>query len=95
MKFSHNYTKLKYPIFTTIRQNKKKYKEGQVIKIETLNEKFEAEIVSIREIYLNHITDIIALRDADCDRDSLIENLSLWYKDKANNLILITLMRVK
>lgn len=65
MKFSKEYSKLQYPIFTTIRQNKGYYKEGQIISIFTPKQEFKAEIVGIRNLNLTNITKTIAHNDAD------------------------------
>jgi hypothetical protein len=93
MRFSKYYSKLSYPVFTTIRQNKGYYKEGQIINITTPKSKFSAEIVAIRYIKLNDITDTIAKYDADSSKKYLKELMCKFYKDKANDLILITLMK--
>ena len=93
MKFSKNYSKLNYNIFTTIRQNKGYYKEAQTIIINTPLNSFYAEIVSIRNIKLKDITKIIAQRDADCSQKELIDLMKLFYKNKADDLISITLMK--
>lgn len=95
MKFSKDYTKLQYPIFTTIRQNKGYYQEGQKIRIETPTNNFWAEIVAIRQISLYNITPTIALRDADCSVSDIIKLFKKFYDDETDDLILITLMKVK
>lgn len=94
MKFSKEYSKLNYPIFTTIRQNKGFYEVGMDIKIYTPKQQFYAQIVSIRNIALNDITDTIAKRDADCGYLELRQMMKNFYKNKASDLILITLMKV-
>ena len=94
MKFSKEYSKLQYPIFTTIRQNKGYYREGQVINVTTPKQQFKAEIVSIRKMSLINITTTIAHWDADCPTQALENLLVRFYKDKANDLILLTLMKV-
>ena len=94
MRFSKTYLKLNYPIFTTIRQNKNYYKEGQTIEINVATgDKFYAEVVSIRHINLKDITDTIAKHDVGCSKEYLKELMCKFYKDKANDLILITLMK--
>ena len=92
MKFSSDYSKLAYPIFTTIRHNGGYYSEGQIIKIYTPKEEFRAQIVGIRYIGLKDITETIAKRDADMDVERIIGLFKMFYKEKANDLILITLM---
>ena len=94
MKFSHHYTKLDYPVFTTIRKNRGYYKAGQRILIQEPYSEFKAEIVSIRYISLLNITENIANKDADCTKAELIKLMQRFYKDEANDLILITLMKV-
>lgn len=94
MKFSKNYSKLNYPIFTTIRRNNGYYKEGRTIQVNIPNNKsFIADIVGIRYITLKDITETMANRDADCSRKELIELMGTFYKENANDLILITLMK--
>jgi hypothetical protein len=95
MKFSKEYSKLQYPIFTTIRQNYGYYKVGQTIGIDTPKQSFCAEIVSIRNIQLCHISETIALRDADCTTEELVLLMKKFYQSNANDLILITLMRME
>ena len=94
MKFSHHYTKLNYPVFTTIRQNKGYYKIGQRIPIQTPEIEFRAEIVSIRHITKKDITFTMALRDADCHPETLLDTLETWYGELYNDFILITLMKI-
>ena len=95
MKFSKEYQKLSYPIFTTIRQNGGYYQEGQRINIDTPEQTFRAEIVGIRYLSIRDITPTMALRDADCSVDEIIKLFKMFYKDKANDLILITLMKMQ
>lgn len=95
MKFFKQRSKLKYPVFTTIRQNKGYYQPGKIIKIQTPGLEFYAEVVGIRFITKDDITNTIAQRDADCSKEVLIELLNKFYKEKSNDLILITLMKVK
>jgi len=94
MKFSKDYKKLEYPIFTTIRHNGGYYNTGQIINVYTPSQEFRAQIVSIREIQLKDITETIAKRDADCSVKEIISLFRMFYKDKTNDLILITLMKV-
>jgi len=93
MRFSKEYLKLNWPIFTTIRQNKGFYKIGQIVFVETPTQAFTTEIVSIRSIELKDITETIAKNDAGCSSKYLKELMIKFYKDKANDLILITLMK--
>lgn len=94
MKFSHSYSKLNYPVFTTIRQNKGYYEVGQRINIYTPELEFQAEIVSIRQIIKRNITFTMAQRDADCHPESLVDTLETWYGKRYDNFILITLMKI-
>ena len=94
MKFSKEYKKLNCPIFTTIRQNGGYYNEGQRINVYTPNQEFRAEIVGIRNLSIRDITPTIALRDADCNVEDIIKLFKMFYKDKADDLILITLMKL-
>lgn len=94
MKFSKEYSKLAHPIFTTIRHNSGYYKEGQIIRIYTPDQEFMAEIVGIRHLQIKDITRTIAKQDADSTVEEIIALFKMFYKDKADDLILITLMRV-
>ena len=94
MKFTHHYSKLDYPVFTTIRQNKGWYKVGQHIAIQEPHGEFQAQIVSIRQITKKDITHVMAQRDADCDTERLIDKLEEWYGELYNDFILITLMKI-
>jgi hypothetical protein len=93
MKFSTHYSKLDFPIFTTIRQNKGYYYPSQTITITTPNSTFSAEIASIRHIKKSDITWTMAQRDADCGREELIVKLENWYGKIFDDFILITLMK--
>ena len=85
--------KLSNPIFTTIRQDKGYYTVGQVINIQTPKEEFKAEIVSIRKMFENEITETLAQRDADCTREEFFDLLAKFYKGNTGRLILLTLMK--
>lgn len=93
MKFTTQWKKLSYPVFTTIRQDKGYYKVGQNIPIETPKESFRAEIVSIREMTQYDITNTIAYRDADCSKEAFDNLLYRFYGNNIGDLILLTLMR--
>ena len=94
MKFSKNYSKLDYPVFTTIRRNIGYYKEGMIISVKTLDENFGVEVLSIRRITKRNITELMAVRDADCSKVELIKMLERWYGTTYNDFILITLGRI-
>jgi hypothetical protein len=95
MKFTKDWKKLDYPIFTTIRQDKGYYDIGQTINIETPTKKFQAEVVSIRRMTKNDITNTIAYRDADCSKEEFNELLYRFYKNNVGDLIMLILMRTK
>jgi len=94
MKFTTEWKKLDYPIFTTIRQDKGYYRVGQRIPIETPSQCFMVEIVSIRKMIQEDITDTMALRDADCTKQEFNALLYKFYKDNVGSLILLTLMKI-
>jgi len=93
VKFSKQYSKLNYNIFTTIRKNKGYYRVKQVIDVETPLEKFKAEIVSVRNITKADITENMAWKDADMERLYLLSLLEDWYGQQCDDFILLTLMR--
>lgn len=94
MKFSKQYSKLSYPVFTTIRQNKEDYQAGQIINIDTPKGTFKAEILSIRELFIEDITENMAQIDADCSRQDLIDLLKSFYEENIDDLILLTLVKI-
>ena len=94
MKFSKSYSKLNYPIFTTIRQDKGYYKVGQIINVNTPETSFEAEILAIRELSNADITENMARVDADCSKQKLQGLMNLFYREKAEELILLTLAKI-
>lgn len=91
MKFSKEYNKLSYPVFTTIRQNKGYYKQGQTIKVYTPKQEFMVEILSIVCITKKQMTDTISHLDAECSREYLLSMLERWYGKNADEYILLTL----
>jgi len=94
MKFSKRYTKLDFPVFTTIRKNIGYYRERMLVDVNTPDGKFRAEILSIRSIKKNDITELMAVRDANCSRADLIKMLERWYGTQYDNFILITLGKI-
>ena len=50
-------------------------------------------IVSIRKINLKDITPTIALRDADCSVSDILQLFKRFYKNEADDLIILTLAR--
>jgi hypothetical protein len=93
MKFSKNYTKLNKKSFTTIRKNLGFYKVGQIINIYTPTNQFKAKIFQIDRITKEKITESVALFDADCSRQELINMLEIWYGKNYNDFIIIGLTK--
>jgi hypothetical protein len=89
MKFSHEYSKLKKTEFTTIRQNKRFYKEKQTVFCDTPKQQFSAFITKIERIKKKDITEELAQSDADCSRADLIQMLVDWYGPVYDNFIVI------
>jgi len=94
MKFSKQYSKLKKPIFTTIRKNTGFYIRNQVVNIETPTEKFKAKIEWIEKITKEELTNRFSKSDADCSKEELIKMLEKWYGKKYNDFIILTLKRI-
>lgn len=94
MKFSHQYKKLSWPVFTTIRQNKGYYHAGQTIQIETPNSSFSATIVSVQPIKKANISSEIAWFDAHTTRINLLDMLEKWYSSSYDDYIIITLLNL-
>jgi hypothetical protein len=95
MIFSHEYTKLKKSIFTTIRKNAGYYQVGKWVRITTPEQKFSAVITNIIPIKKEQIDDNVAQMDADCDAEQLIDMLEQWYGPKYNDFILIYMEKGK
>ena len=90
--------KLPYPLHMAHKyatKLRRAIKEGQIINVKTPKQEFKAEIVGIRYVKNRYyITDTIAKRDADCTKQELNDLMYKFYKNKADDLILITLMKV-
>jgi len=91
MKFSENWEKLNWVIFTTIRKNTGRYKLGNVYTMVLPNCKFKARVVGILPIKKKEITNDLAKIDADTTKEGLIHMLEKWYGKKFDDYILITL----
>ena len=94
MKFSKMYTKFKQDKFTTIRKHSNHYVVGRVIKVVTPEGMFKARVTKRDGLTKQGITDELAMSDADCSREELIEILNRWYGKKHNDYVLIHLERV-
>ena len=92
MRFTKNYEKLNRALFTTIRKNTKMYKLGNIYEIQTPNFKLYAKIIGRYPITKIQITDKLAMADAECSRDQLVQMLDKWYGKDFDDYILITLM---
>lgn len=93
LRFSKEYTKLKKPIFTTIRKNTGHYREGYVYEVKTLSEKYKARCIGDTPIKKIDITEGLARFDADCSKNKLITMLENWYGKDFNNFVLLTFWR--
>ena len=80
--FSYNWNnKLNCNAFTTFRMLNQKYRIGRIYKI-NLNRKFlfEAQIMDMRQILLEEITEIAAMIDTGLNRTSFIDLVKTMYK---------------
>ena len=93
LRFSREYTKLKQPIFTTIRKNTGHYKEGYTYRVKTPTESYTARCIGSTPIKKVDITESLARFDADCFRYELISMLEGWYGLDFNDLVLLTFWR--
>lgn len=93
MKFSTDYPKLDWKVFTTIRQNRGYYIPGEIIKINTPTKNFKAEVLAIQPIKKQDITFNMAKVDANTTAEGLTKQLIAWYGPEYNDYILITLAK--
>ena len=94
MKFSSNYEKLNWVIFTTIRKNTGRYKLGKIYKIDApsrYKKVFEARVIGLLPIKKKEMTDDLARVDADATKEELIKILESWYGKAFDDYVLITL----
>ena len=95
MKFSENYEKLGWIIFTTIRKNTGKYKLGNIYTMNISGSgKFKAKIIGLLPIKKEEITDDLASVDAEVSKERLIMMLENWYGKDFDDYILITLWAI-
>ena len=91
MKFSKNYEKLNWVIFTTIRKNTGKYKLGKTYTMNVSGSgKFKARIIGLLPIKKRDITDDLASVDAECSKEELLKMLEDWYGKDFDDYMLIT-----
>lgn len=91
MKFSKNYEKLGWVIFTTIRKNTGKYRLGDIHTMNTPMGKFNAKVIGLYLIKKEEITDSLANIDAETTKEGLIKMLDTWYGRGFDDYVLITL----
>jgi len=92
MKFTKNYEKLKWVIFTTIRKNTGKYKLGNIYTMNTPIDNFKAKVVGLYPIKKEEITDDLAYVDAEEKaKEAFIKMLDNWYGKNFDDYVLITL----
>lgn len=95
IRFSKDYSKLKNPVFTTIRKNTSHYRIGSVHAIKTPSNSFVAKITDSIPLRKTNITEDLAESDADCSREELIGMLEKWYGKEFNDFVLLTLAKAK
>ena len=91
MKFTKNYEKLGWLIFTTIRKNTGRYLIGNVYTMNTPPGKFKAKIIGVCPIKKKEITDGLAGMDVETSKEELIRMLEGWYGKNFDDYVLITL----
>lgn len=94
MKFSHNWSKLTKPRFTTIRKAGGYYRVGRKYLCETPTSKFYAKVIHMQHMLKQDITEEIAQADADMDKEGLIKLLDKFYGANYNGFVLITMERM-
>lgn len=95
MKFTTEYSKLNWRVFTTIRKADCMYKVGRTYKIQTPFQEFRAQVIGLVWIKKKDITEELAQVDADCSKRKLVEKLEKWYGRKYDDFALITLLRIR
>lgn len=91
MKFTKNYEKFGWVIFTSIRKNTGRYKLGNVYTMNTPDGKFKAKVIGLCPIKKKEITNDLASVDAEETKEGLIRMLNDWYGVFFDNYVLITL----
>jgi len=91
MKFSVDWEKLSWTVFTTIRKNTGTYRLGRIYKIKQPAGIFYAKVIGLLPIKKADITDALAIYDAEQTRKELIQTLEAWYGKKFDDYVLITL----
>ena len=94
IRFSTNWEKLNWVVFTTIRKNTGSKKVGQIHTIKAPGCEFKAKVIGIYPIKKLDITDDLAFIDAYTDRKDLISMLEGWYGKDFNDFVLITLWAI-
>ena len=94
IRFSTNWEKLGWTIFTTIRKNTHSKLVGQIHTIRTPDGDFKAKIIGLYPIKKIEITDDLAFADADMTKDGLIRLLEGWYGKEFDDYVLITLWAI-
>ncbi len=91
MKFSHEYKKLSWNYFSTIRKNTNWYKIGRVYQIKTPRQNFKAKVIESNPISKSEINDLLAQNDADMTAKELITQLEKWHGKKFDNFVFLVL----
>jgi len=94
MRFSKEYKKLSWPIFTTIRKNKGYYRRENVFQVRTPKRKFPVRVLARIKIRKDDIDEHLARIDADCSREELLEMLERWYGPDFDNYLLLILVKI-
>ena len=94
MKFSKDYEKLGWVVFTTIRKNTENYKLGHIYTIKTPQYSFKAKVIGLLPIKKKDITENLAQVDADVTAETLKRKLENWYGKEFNDYLLITLLGI-
>ena len=91
MKFSENYEKLGWIIFTTIRKNTGRYVIGNTYTMDVSGSgKFKARVIGLLPIKKEEITEDLAELDAETTKRGLISMLEGWYGEDFDDYVLIT-----
>ncbi len=91
MRFSHEYSKLKKQVFTTIRRNSGYYRIGGLYGVDTPEQSFTAVVIDSKLIVKTDIDEALAHNDADMSAKELIGILERWYGKKYDDFVLLTL----
>ena len=81
IKFTHHYTKLELPVFTTIRKKGRKYKPETKVLIKAPKGNFNAVILDVERVKLKDLSTDFLMADTDKKtREDAVKLLNSFYR---------------